>query len=177
MKGIFRKYGLFKRRKRASAEIFPEEILADSRNIPRFDKNQFEGRLERPISRWSLNLIGIVALIVFSVFAGRAWYLQISSGSAYAHEALNNTLRSTPLFATRGIIYDRNGVELAWNVPGPADDPDVARREYASSTGLSQTLGYIQYPSKDSAGFYYQEDFAGEDGAEKYFNNQLLFIK
>ena len=79
----------------------------------------------------------------------------------------------TPLFATRGLIYDRNGVELAWNVPGPTGDPDVPRREYATSTGLSQTLGYVQYPSKDSSGFYYQEDFVGEDGVEKYFNDVL----
>ena len=34
-------------------------------------------------------------------------------------------------------------------------------------------LGYVQYPSKDSNGFYYQEDFEGVAGVEKYYNEQL----
>jgi len=173
MNSIFKRYNLFKRRKRNRNEIFPDEILADSRNIPHFDTDQFEGRLEKPISTISLFvLIGTAALILI-LFACRAWFLQIDQGGFYSGQATNNTLHSTPLFATRGLIYDRNGVELAWNVPGPAGDPDVPRREYATSTGLFQTLGYIQYPSKDSAGFYYQEDFIGEDGVEKYFNDVL----
>ena len=173
MNSIFRKYNLFKRKKRARDEVFPDEILADSRNIPKFDTDQFEGRLERPISKASLFVLTGFGIIVIALFAGRAWFLQVHEGVAYAAQAMNNTLKSTPLFATRGLIYDRNGVELAWNVPGPAGDPDVPRREYATMTGLSQTLGYVQYPSKDSSGFYYQEDFVGEDGVEKYFNDIL----
>ena len=49
----------------------------------------------------------------------------------------------------------------------------VAHREYATSTGLAHTLGYVQYPSKDSSGFYYQEDFQGVAGVEKYYNELL----
>ena len=173
MNNIFKRYNLFQRKRRSREEIFPDEILADSRNIPHFDTDQFEGRLEKPISTLSLLILGGIALLVMVVFAGRSLFLQIIDGNAYAAEATNNTLKSTPLFATRGLIYDRNGIELAWNVPGPAGDPDVPSREYSTSTGLSQTLGYIQYPSRDSSGFYYREDFVVEDGVEKYFNNVL----
>jgi penicillin-binding protein 2 len=173
MNGIFKKYNLFKRKKRNLGEIFPDEILADSRNLPKFDTDQFEGRLEQPIGRGALFGLLSVGIMIIVIFAGRAWFLQISDGVAYAAQATNNVLRSTPLFATRGLITDRNGVELAWNVPGAADDPDVPQRQYATSTGLSQTLGYVQYPSKDSSGFYYQEDFIGMAGIEKYFNDQL----
>ncbi len=173
MINFIKRRSLNKRQRHNRGEIFPEEILADSRNIPHFDTDQFEGRLERPISTANLFILGGITALILALFAGRALFLQIFEGTVYAAEAVDNTLHSTPLFATRGLIYDRNGIELAWNVPGSAGDPDVPQREYATSTGLSQTLGYIQYPSKDSSGFYYQEDFTGEDGAEKYFNNVL----
>lgn len=34
-------------------------------------------------------------------------------------------------------------------------------------------MGYVQYPSKDSNGFYYQEDFNGVNGVEKYYDSIL----
>ena len=173
MNSLFKRYNLFQTKKRSHEEIFPDEILADSRNIPNYDIDQFEGRLEQPISKISIYILTGVAVLVLVLFAGRAGFLQIIGGTAYADEAKQNTLHSTPLFAVRGLIYDRNGVELAWNMPGHDGDIDVPRRQYATSTGMSQTLGYVQYPSKDSSGFYYQEDFVGEDGVEKYFNNIL----
>ena len=164
MNSLFKRYNLFQTKKRSREEIFPEEILADSRNIPNYDTDQFEGRLEQPISKTSIYVLAGFAIFVLVLFAGRAGFLQIFDGTAYADEATQNTLHSTPLFAVRGLLYDRNGIEMAWNSPGPLGDADVPQRQYATSTGLSQTLGYVQYPSKDSSGFYYQEDFVGEDG-------------
>ncbi len=110
------------------------------------------------------------------------------------------------------MIYDTNGVELAWNAPAAIvatsssdanaagapvalnaaagvatstassspivqnygdGDEDVPTREYADIPGIAHTVGYVQYPSKDSAGFYYREDFTGMAGAEQYFDAQL----
>jgi hypothetical protein len=45
---------LRKRYKRRNIEIAPEDILIDSSNIPEYDTSQLEGRLEKPISRFSL---------------------------------------------------------------------------------------------------------------------------
>src|ERR1035437_7596422 len=107
MINFFKRYNLFKRKKRNREEIFPEEILADARNIPHFDTDQFEGRLEKPISTISLFVLAGTVILVLTLFAGRAWFLQIHEGMAYAAEATDNTLKSTPLFAMRGLIYDR----------------------------------------------------------------------
>jgi penicillin-binding protein 2 len=90
----------------------------------------------------------------------------------------NNLFRPIPIFSGRGLILDRNDVELAWNTPNVSSDNKisgdvVAERRYATSTGLSHILGYVQYPTKDSNGFYYREDFEGVDGIEKFFNEQL----
>jgi penicillin-binding protein 2 len=164
------KFNFFKRRHR-NAEIAPDEIFMDAHNLPQFDENQFEGRLDKPISKLSLRLVILLFLLVVGTYLTRAWNLQVANGQTYAARSENNRLRHTPIFASRGVIYDRNGVELAWNSPG--DDPYVPERKYTDLPGLSHVLGYVQYPSKDSAGFYYKEDFSGSDGVEKYFDKEL----
>lgn len=163
---------IFRNRKRHSyKEIDPDEIFIDSHNLPQFDTNQFEGRLEKPISKFNLALLAGFFVIITGIYLVRAWNLQIIDGNFYAQKSENNRLRHTPIFASRGVILDRNGVELAWNAPG--SDPNVQLRRYKGDPGLAHVVGYVQYPSKDSAGFYYQEDFKGLDGAEKYFDANL----
>jgi penicillin-binding protein 2 len=164
------KFNLFRRR-RHNTEIAPDEIFMDSHNLPQFDQNQFEGRLDTPISKVGLSLIVVFFMLTVGVFATRAWALQIADGEKYAERSEKNRLRHTPIFASRGVISDRNGVELAWNSPG--EDPYVPVRKYIDLPGLAHVLGYVQYPSKDSAGFYYKEDFSGIDGVEKYYDAEL----
>lgn len=163
---------LFNIRARSSGEISPEDILLDSHNIPNFDTYQFEGRLAKPISRITLLVTGILFTLVIVAFIGRAWNLQIARGESLLHRSENNRLRHTPLFASRGLIFDRNKVELAWNSPNP-EDPDILSRHYTTKNGLAHILGYVHYPSKDSSGFYYREDFEGADGIEKTYDEEL----
>lgn len=161
----------FLRGRPKNTEIAPDEIFMDSHNLPQFDTSQFEGRLDKPISKVGLSLVVVFFVLLIGIYLARAWHLQVANGETYAERSENNRLRHTPLFASRGVIYDRNGAELAWNSPG--EDPYVPMRKYSEAPGLSHVLGYVQYPSKDSAGFYYKEDFSGIDGVEKYFENIL----
>ena len=172
------------RRKRKYVEIAPDEVLLDAHNIPRFDRDQFEGRLERPISQSVLYGIFIGFGIILIIFIVQAWKLQIVKGQEYFNRSERNILRPVPIFAGRGVISDRNDIKLAWNSPsekalenvasttGFAEDA-VPRREYTTTTGLAHVLGYVQYPSKDNNGFYYQNDFKGVDGIEKFFDSEL----
>jgi penicillin-binding protein 2 len=174
-------------RKKSTHEIAPDEILIDSSNIPQFNRSQFEGRLEQPISRMTLFMVGGAFMVIALIFLGQAINLQIVHGDDYLERSQNNLLRPVPIFASRGAIVDRKGVLLAWNAPtdisraGSATstvssgfvEDSVPRREYASTTGLSHVLGYVQYPSKDKNGFYYQSDFEGVAGVEKYYNDRL----
>jgi penicillin-binding protein 2 len=169
---------LRKRYKRRNIEIAPEDILIDSSNIPEYDTSQLEGRLEKPISRFSLYSVIGFFMIVLIIFGARAINLQLIHGRDYLKRSQNNLFRPIPIFSGRGLILDRNDVELAWNTPNVSSDNKisgdvVAERRYATSTGLSHILGYVQYPTKDSNGFYYREDFEGVDGIEKFFNEQL----
>ncbi len=157
--------------KRKHIDIDPDEIFLDSSNLPQFDTHQFEGRIDSPISKITGYIVIAFFLCFIIFFAGRIWILQIKKGDEYTLLSEKNYLRHTPFFAARGVIYDRNKIELAWNAP--SDDPEVLFRKYKEIPGISHVVGYIQYPTKDSSGFYYREDFVGMDGIEKTLNDHL----
>lgn len=153
-------------------DIDPDEIFLDSENLPKFDVNQFEGRLEKPISISAFILFGSVCFIIFLGFFIRSFDLQVTNGKFYLDKSENNRLKNTLVFSNRGVIYDRNDNKLAWNVASDSN-PEFSFRKYSSLSGLSHVIGYIKYPSKDSSGFYYSEEFVGKDGVEKYYNDIL----
>jgi penicillin-binding protein 2 len=165
-------------KRRRVVEIAPDEVMLDSSNLGNFDTDQFEGRLERPISKLTLYTVGGIFGVLVIVFLVQAWNLQITHGSEYRLRSEKNVLRPIPIFAGRGVLQDRNGLLLAWNAPSQKElatttEDVVASRQYATSTGMAHVIGYVQYPSKDKNGFYYQDDFEGVAGAEKYFNQDL----
>src|SRR3989344_5735065 len=149
-------------RRRKVMEIAPDEVLMDSRNLPDFDTSRLEGRLEKPISRLALYGTAGIFTVIMLVFFVQAWKLQIVRGQEYRTRSENNMLRPVPVFAGRGVIYDRTGKLLAWNAPAsiptvgdvadvqPVAEDIVSDREYATTTGLAHVIGYVQYPSKDS---------------------------
>lgn len=66
---------------------------------------------ERPRLVWLWPLL----LAVFTVLAGRIFYLQIIQGQNFRLLSDNNRVRSQPVLAPRGLIVDKNGEILAQN--------------------------------------------------------------
>lgn len=157
---------------RREKDLNPDEVFIDSSNLPNFDTHQFEGRLEKTISRRSLFVLSIFIIFIFLIFTTKIWSLQINKGDSYFSKSENNRLRNSLIFSKRGIVYDRNGVELAWNVKN-SEDKAFDLRQYTSLDGFSHLLGYLKYPSKDKYGFYFSEVFDGKAGVEKYYNDVL----
>ncbi len=153
-------------------EIDPDEIFLDSQNLPAFDRHQFEGRLERPISRRVIMFVGMVFALVLCAVLGKSFALQITDGETYAAKSEQNRLRDTLIFGERGVITDIRGKLLAWNEHDDAD-PEFSKRKYLEQPGLAHVLGFLKYPSKDKSGFYYKADFEGIDGVEKYWNEYI----
>ncbi len=150
-------------------EIAPDEIFIDAANVSDFNRDQFEGRIERPLSRRSTVAAGVAVGVLALLLLVRAGDLQIANGAAYAQQAHENQLERRVIFADRGVIEDRTGKPLAWNERATVED-DFATRVYAAYRGLGHTLGYVKAPAKDSAGFYYRDAYVGVDGAEKAFD-------
>ena len=167
---------LFKKHKIKNANFFvePDEIFLDSKNLENFDRQQFEGRIERPISKKTILVLGVFFLFCAIIFSTRLGYLQIEKGNANFERSQNNTLEKQIIFAERGIIYDRNQKELVWNKKAEEGN-DLPVRSYLA-TGSSHLLGYISYPMKDKTGNYWQSEFIGKDGLEKQYNDRLTGI-
>jgi len=145
--------------------VDPDEIFLDSQNL-----QQFEGRIERPIPKKTILFLGILFLFFTGIFGTRLAYLQIQKGEAYFKRSQNNVLEKVIVFTDRGIIYDRNKIEMTWN---KEEDPtSIPTRAYLSP-GFSHILGYVSYPTKDKSGNYWQGEFLGKGGLEKQYNELL----
>lgn len=157
------------RKRGRDRELAPDEIFLDSSNLPNFDQDRLEGRLEKPISGPTHAALSIVALTLFLVLIIQAFHLEVYSGDAYAVQSEKNRLRPEVMFASRGAITDRNGDVLASNVP---TDEGFPGRSY-KSPGFGALLGYVSYPKKDSSGNYYDTEIKGVSGAEEAFDERL----
>lgn len=92
---------------------------------------------------------GMLALIIIFILVGllitRLAYLQIYKSEVYATLSKQNWLDLVPVEPTRGLIFDRNGVLLAENVPVfsldiiPFQVPDLAKTLSALSKIVSLT--------------------------------------
>lgn len=153
--------------------VEPDEIFLDSKNIQNFDRQQFEGRIEKTIPKKNILLLAILFLLLTVTFGSRLFYLQVNRGEAYLLRSENNTLEKVTLFADRGIIYDRNGVEIAWNRKDDVTQDGYSIRTYAKP-GFSHVLGYVSYPEKDKSGNFWKSEFEGKNGLEKVYNDKIL---
>lgn len=164
--------------RRVKKNIDPDEIFLDSKNLPNFNTQQFEGRLEKTIPKRSIFAVGLFFLGVSLIFSWQIINLQIIKGEAFFKKSENNTLTRKPIFAERGLIYDRNGVLLSWNAWEKDDINKLSspERSYYKEPGFGLLLGYVSEPAKDSSGYYWQDNFIGKDGVEKFFNDRLTGV-
>ncbi len=186
------------RRAKRGREIDPSEILLDAKNLPQFNTARFEGRLEQPITRRMFVVVGGVCMLLALLLLGKIWHLQVVDGAAYFDRSQRNHLHYSVIFPKRGVIYDRNGVELAWNVSSsssmviapeaematdatttmtlaalPSAENEYLLRRYTTLPGMAHLLGYVSMPKKDKQGFYYQTAIEGVSGVEEKFNPAL----
>lgn len=161
----------FRKNKIKNNFVEPDEIFLDSQNLQNFDRQQFEGRIEKPISRHTINFLGVFFFLAIFLFGIRLTFLQVQNGEAYKERSESNILKKVTIFTGRGAIYDRNKKELAWN--RNRDDPSLLYTRAYLSPGFSHVLGYVGYPAKDAQGKYWQTEFVGKDGLEKEYNSLI----
>src|SRR3989344_528299 len=158
--------------KRQYQDINPEDIFLDSTNLPGFEPHALEGRSEKPMSHHTFALFKVALFVVVLALVGKLGILSIVRGSVYAQISEQNRLEQTLIFANRGAILDRYGLELATN-DIKEDALGFAGRHYAPMDGLAHVVGYIKYPLRDKAGIYYDENYRAKDGAELFYDDRL----
>ncbi len=101
------------------------------------------GELQRRLIILRVGLLLVVALLGLQL-----WNLQIREGPYYRDLSENNRTRSVIMEPARGLIYDRNGVLLANNVPSftlyvsleDVKDRDLLIDQLSSLLGLDEAL-------------------------------------
>lgn len=168
------------KRRRNQYEISPEEVLLDAQQTASLDTRRLDGRITQPIEDKSFVIIAVLLCLCAAIVLSRSWQLMITEGASYYDLAEKNRLGHSPVFAERGVIYDRNGTLLAWNEPHVEEDAheyaEYSERVYASSSGFSHVLGYVRMPQRDTKGVYYQHDVEGVTGVESTFDQTLSGI-
>src|SRR4029079_10503600 len=101
------------------------------------------GELQRRLVILRIGLLLVVALLGL-----RLWHLQIGDGPYSRELSENNRTRSVIVEPARGLIYDRNGILLANNVPSftlyvsleDVKDRDLLIEQLSTLLGLDAEL-------------------------------------
>lgn len=82
----------------------------------------------------------VLALFLFLILVIRFYSLQVVNYSSYRSEAVGNMLNRIDIAAPRGIVYDRNGKELIYNVPcyNVVVFPDIIKQHQETWEKLSK---------------------------------------
>jgi len=82
---------------------------------------------------------------------GRIFYLQIIKGDLYLKKAEDNRQRSIPIVSERGLIYDRNGIQITKNIPNfsIALMPQYLPKSSAERKAVIERLAKITKESSD----------------------------
>ncbi len=183
---LFHRISTERARKAASYEIDPEDVFLDSENLSSLDTNQMEGHLARPLGSHVFYGAILCTLVLTFGFSYRLFSMQVVDGDTYQEKSDNNHLKQIPLFALRGTISDRNGEVLAWNSSsyGSSTDStttdvvnDIPKRLYTKEGGFSHLLGYVSYPKRDQSGVFWQDEYIGKDGVEKFYQTELAGVR
>jgi len=148
-------------------------------------------------------LILLVLIILFSgILLLKLVTIQILNGEYYRSLSDSNRIRTTIIYAPRGVILDRNGVPLVFNQPGfrkieskktilLGRDEAIARiakgergieidslRQYPYKEAMSHVLGYVGQISPEQLKekqfrFYDQTDLVGKTGIEQRYEEIL----
>ena len=111
-------------RSRSSSEHdAPARIRSEPSSLGRFlppDPRVREPHRLTPQLALRVAILGVVALVAFTILFFRLWSLQVLSGDEYLNAAQNNQLRLIRVEAPRGPILDRRGRVVVSNVAGTA---------------------------------------------------------
>lgn len=155
-------------KKKPSFNLDPDQIFLDSRPLPEFSRGQLEGVIEKPITRNTFIALGIVVSLLGVLFSTRVFFLQVVRGEDFALRSEENSLAHQSIPAPRGVIYDRVGEELAWNVEG--------ERAYTSRNGFGHVLGFTGLPNEKEAKNFLPNEIIGKEGIEESLQSALAGV-
>ena len=151
--------------------LYADSAFLDSKNLADFDSDKFEGVLEKSLDKKVFLWMIILIFFIMMFFLWKTFSFQIIHGQEYLQKSLSNFTRSAVVFSERGVVFDRNGKELIWNTKN--ENESFSKRSYIDKLGFSHILGFLSYPQRDKSKKYFEKEYVGKGGIEKYFNDVL----
>jgi len=177
---------------------FGDYISQDSQKRKNWD---YEGKKQASRNFF----IPVFFIVLFIILFLRLFYLQIVKGYYYRYLSNSNKTKTVVVHAPRGIIFDRNGLPLVFNIPGFRESVNgktvllskdtaltmIAKgnknlevdslREYPYKDAFAHVLGYIGQISKDELNSpkfleYKSGDLIGKSGVEQSYEQLLKGI-
>jgi len=174
---------------------FGDYIFKDSRKRKNWSYDE-----ERHSNRNYFLIFG--AVFLFAVLFVRLFFLQVIQGYYYRYLSDTNRTKTIPIHAPRGIIFDRNGTPLVYNIPGFRENvngktvliPQAqalnliaagksnleidSLRNYPYKDVFAHVLGYVGQISKDELSDplhsdYESGDIIGKSGIEQQYEPEL----
>lgn len=141
---------MFLKKNKKVREVEFDEIFLDSKNIPAYSKESFEGIVENPIPKKTLFFLAGFLVIFASIFISRIFALEVVRGEEFYQRAETNRLEVVFEDTERGLIYDRHGEALAQN----SDLEGKSIRTYPPESFL-HVLGFLSKsnPNAESENF------------------------
>ena len=141
-------------------------------------------------------------IVLFLILFLRLFYLQVIKGYYYKYLSNSNKTKTVAIHAPRGIIFDRNGLPLVFNIPGFREnvngktvlltqgealsliasgkkDLEIdSLRNYPYKEDFTHVLGYIGQISKEELSMpqflnYNSGDIVGKAGIEQEYEQKL----
>jgi len=105
-----------------------------------------------------IKIVILITIFLFCVIIGKVFYIQVVDYKKLNKYATGLWSRNLPLAANRGIIYDRNGVELANNItttslvliPNQIGDKEKVAKDLAEILGVDYKEMYSHVSKKTS---------------------------
>lgn len=175
-------------------------IFGESISTGKIKKRNYESKDSPRGLRFYFVPVLIVAVVFLLIM--RLFFLQIVQGRYFRMLSDGNRIKTILIHAPRGVIFDRNGVPLVYNVPGfretvngktklVAQDEAInllskgdknleidSLRQYPNKEAMAHLLGYLGQVSEDElkepdfAG-YKSGDVVGKMGIERQYENFL----
>jgi len=128
-------------------EIDGDIVVADSyRKHPRYQWAKFRNN----------SALFYACLFLFIALGSRLYYLQVVRGAEYYGAAEENRIREQAITAPRGVIFDKNGARLAYNVPDfalyvvPGDLPKRQEEEDEIFNEIARIIGKEHFDLMES---------------------------
>jgi penicillin-binding protein 2 len=100
-----------------------------------------DAETEKAIFEWRAIIAACLVAALLCVLAARMTFLQVNQHELYASKSENNRVQFKPVAPIRGLIFDRNGILLAENLPSHSLSVVPERvQDMKNTLGLINTL-------------------------------------